>query len=124
MPTSIPPPDSHYITLAQFELMKNAYSTNKETILADPYKGKNILCTSELFNIEAVKVLSAVVGCKGMRIYYGMDDGLLVHAMMVAVDSNGIDILPDSGATFANGTTLAGGGVALEEGKRCPPDCP
>ena len=124
MPSPIPPPDSHFITLAQFMQMKQAYADNKNSILQPPFQGDDVLCISELFNITAINAISSVAGCAGMRITYGMDAGKQVHAMMVAVDSNGIDILPsDKNAKFAamdSGTNPP----VVQEGQRCPPLCP
>ena len=123
MPTKIPPPDSHYITLAQFLQMKQAYSANSGTILAPPFQGQNILCTSELFNVAAINAVTAVPGCAAVRIYYGMDPSLQVHAMLVATDSNGIDILPPANSAKFKSAS-AGDPPIVEEGQRCPPECP
>ena len=123
MPSPIPPPDSHNITLAQFQAMKKAYADNKNSILQPPFQGDDILCISELFNIQPVKDLTAVDGCAGMRIWYGMDSDKKVHAMMVAVDQNGVDILPvDTSVKLA--VNSAGKPPILEDGQRCPPLCP
>lgn len=128
MPTPIPPPDSHYISLAQFQEWKARYSQNTNTILAPAYQGKNILATSELFNVEAISALVAVPGCAAIRIYYGMDTDLTVHAMLVAADKNGMDILPPGGAavsgTGANFSKNPGDPPIVEDGQRCPPFCP
>jgi hypothetical protein len=122
MPTTIPPASSHYITLAQFLQMKQAYSDNKNTILLPPYQGNDVLCTSELFNVAAINAVTAVTGCAAVRIYYGMDANLFVHAMLVAVDKNGMDILPPApGAQIAKDDTDP---PIIEEGQRCPPNCP
>lgn len=67
--------------------------------------------------------MTAVPGCAGVRIYYGMDAALQVHAMLVATDIIGVDILPAS----ANSKAIpASGGdpPIVEEGQRCPPECP
>ncbi len=121
MPAPIPPPDSHYISLDQFLEMKAVYAANVITILAPEYQGKNILAIAELFNVEAVNAVAAVEGCAAIRVYYGMDAELKVHAMMVAVDRDSQDILPSGGGLIF---VRDGGPPIIEEGQRCPPFCP
>jgi hypothetical protein len=52
-----------------------------------------------------------------VRIYYGMDETLSVHAILVGVDQNGNDILPIA----ATGDEEEG--IIVEEGRICPPHC-
>ena len=121
MPAPIPPPDSHYISLTQFLDMKDRYGNNSEKILAPAWQGKDILATSELFNVIAVNAVAAVPGCAAVRIYYGMDESFMVHAMLVAVDINGQDILPAAGGVIFEKN--ASDPPIVEEGQRCPPFC-
>ena len=122
MPSPIPPPGSNFITLTKFLDMKQVYSDNSQLILAPPYQNKEILVTSETFNVDVLTTLGAVTGIAGLRIYYGMDVDKKVHAMLVAVDKNGNDILPsDPAAKFAPADS--GGGAIGEEAQRCPPTC-
>jgi hypothetical protein len=122
MPSPPPPPGSHFITLARFLEMKQLYAGNSQTILAPPYQNREILVNSETFNPDIIAAISNVTGYAGFRIYYGMSTDLKVHAMLVATDSQGNDILPtDSSATFA--VAGSGSGVAGEDAQRCPPAC-
>lgn len=127
MPSPIPPPGSNFIILAKFLEMKKLYADNSQTILASPYQNKEILVTSETFNGDVLTTIAAVTGFAGLRIYYGMSTDMKVHAMLVATDKDGNDILPtDLTAKFAPGgaqTVSSGGGVVGEEGQRCPPTC-
>ncbi len=107
------------ITLDQAVKMTSLYGKEKENILAVPYQGKNILCTSEKFDRSAFDALLAQKDCVAVRIYYGMDDQLLIHAIAVGVNSNNQDILPPAGVT-ATSTD----GVIIEDGSRCPDECP
>jgi hypothetical protein len=124
MPISIPPPGSHFITLTQFLAMKRLYAENSQQILQPAYQNKEILITSETFNGDVIMAITQVTGFAGFRIYYGMSPDLKVHAMLIATDVNGNDILPsDPSAKFAPGTAKGGSGVIGEEAQRCPPGC-
>ena len=116
------PTNSHFIPLDQAVAMTTSYRNNRENVLSPGYKGKDILPLSETFNRAAFDTLLATPGCEGLRIYYGMDQDLQQHAIIVAVDANNQDLLPSS----ATGDTSAGSGddVIVEEGQRCPPICP
>jgi hypothetical protein len=122
MPSPIPPPGTHFITLAQFLAMKQLYGQNGQSILQPQFQNQQILVTSETFNSDIITAITNVTGYAGFRIYYGMSPDLKVHAMLVATDINGNDILPSgSSGTFA--PAGGGGGVAGEDAQRCPPSC-
>jgi hypothetical protein len=122
MPIPPPPPGSNFITLARFQEMKQLYGQNVELILDPAFRNQNILVTSETFNPDIIDAITNVTGYAGFRIYYGMSDDLKVHAMLIATDANGNDILPnDSSAKFA--PSGGGAGVAGEDAQRCPPAC-
>jgi len=75
----------------------------------------------ETFETAAINQLLATEGCSYLRIYYGMKEDFSVHAILIAVDADGEDILPPGTAlNEANDTDI----VILEDGYRCPPDCP
>jgi hypothetical protein len=78
-----------------------------------------VLCNSETFNIEDVNTLLAATGAAGIRIYYGMDENYNVHAILVAVDEEANDILPEENASITSDPI-----VIIEQGIRCPPTCP
>ncbi|HEX3025514.1 MAG TPA: hypothetical protein VHP12_09900 [Chitinophagaceae bacterium] len=113
----LPAQDSHLITPDEAIAMIGLYRNTRDQILKPEYCGQNILCDSETFNAADVQVLLSQPGCNGLRIYYGMKTGLTVHAILVGTDANGNDL------AAANNVTAAGD-VILEEGKRCPPQCP
>ncbi len=105
--------------------MKQLYADNSQQILQPPYQNKEILITSETFNGDVITAISQVTGFAGFRIYYGMSADLKVHAMLVATDINGNDLLPTNpNAKFAGSSPATGGsGVIGEEAQRCPPGC-
>ncbi|MCW3074978.1 MAG: hypothetical protein JWP69_2047 [Flaviaesturariibacter sp.] len=107
---------AHEITLDKAIAMTTHYRRLRDGILSDPYKGKNILPLSETFDRSAVDRILAQEHCVSFRIYYGMDDENLMHAILVGVDKEGRDILPKEAAGEE--------GEIAEEAKRCPNDCP
>lgn len=74
----------------------------------------------ETFSKEAITKLLAATGCASLRIYYGMKENLHADAIMVAANEDGEDILPSAAAT----SLQDGNPVILEDGLRCPQDCP
>lgn len=118
MSYTLPTNGSHFITLQQAIDMTSRYRTNRETILATSYQNQNILALSETFNKADIETLLAKTGCAGLRCYYGMDESLKVHAIIVAVNSDGEDMLPSG----QNALTTTGD--IVEEGQRCPDICP
>lgn len=73
----------------------------------------------ETFSREAVVRMLSNPQCVSMRIYYGLKMDGTVHAILVAADENGADILP---------LTLPGSGeeegFILEDAQRCPGQYP
>ena len=106
---------SQFISLQQAIDMTTLYRQQKENILEPAYKNQNIQPRCETFDRATLDTLLAKPDCVSIRIYYGMDASLKVHAILVAVDNKGNDILPASGM---------GGMDIVEDGQRCPVDCP
>jgi hypothetical protein len=111
---------SDFISLSQAVDMTTLYRTEKDHILKSEYQGLNILCNCETFDRSQFDELLAKPDCKSLRIYYGMEPSLKIHAIIVAVNDKNENILPDGGAAMM---TTSGGDI-IEEGKRCPDDCP
>ncbi|MEO6868115.1 MAG: hypothetical protein ABI168_00635 [Ginsengibacter sp.] len=77
---------------------------------------------SEAFDRSAIQKLLDTPGCALVRVYHGMKSDMEVHAILVAVDSEGNDILPTLTAQPANGDD--DDPVIIEDAWRCPPLCP
>jgi hypothetical protein len=108
----------HFISLAEAEEMTAVYRSQREAILAEEFQNQNILPICETYDKEAFAVLLAKPECAQIRIYYGMDEKLKIHAIIVAADANGKDILPRS---------VSESGVVddiIDRGLRCPELCP
>ena len=116
------PTNSHFISLDQAIQMTSVCRDNRDNIMAPAYKGKDILPLSETYNRAAFDKLLATPGCEGLRIYYGMDQNLQLHAVVVAVNADNQDLLPSSAS--ATSTPDSDDDVIVEEGQRCPPICP
>jgi hypothetical protein len=110
---------SDFISLQKAIEMTTLYRMQMDTILADEYKGQDILVRSEVFSKEQVEKLLAKPGCAFLRIYYGMSQDLKIHALLVSADGNSEDIL----CTGEHASNEAAEDV-LEEADRCPPICP
>jgi hypothetical protein len=76
---------------------------------------------SESFDIAAINQLAAVNGCTYLRIYYGMKENMQLCAVLVAANADNEDILPAQTGSMLSET---GDPLILEDGYRCPPDCP
>jgi hypothetical protein len=110
---------SNFITVERAIEMTSLYRKQMDTILADDFKGQDVLVKSETFSREQVEKLFANPACKHLRVYYGMDQQRRVHALLVAVDANNEDIITTS---LTEGNVLSQD--IIEEGDRCPPNCP
>ena len=115
---TLPAANSHFISLQKAVEMTGKFRENREDIFGAELTGRNIVPFSETFNRQAIDQLLSAAGCNGMRIYYGMDDDLKVHAILVAVNDANEDLLPSETALEDDGR------VIIEEGQRCPDMCP
>ncbi len=91
--------------------MNHAISLEQAITMASLYRSAipEGMPVSETFDATSVNALLSQPGCTALRIYYGKKMDGTVHAILIGVNENGKDIT---------------GGIVLEEGQRCPPDCP
>jgi hypothetical protein len=108
---------SNFISLKKAIEMTTLYREQMDTILADDFKGQDILVRSETFSSVQVEKLLAKPGCIELRIYYGMSQDLKIHALLVGVNESGEDIL-------SNAPLNSDDESVVEEARRCPPICP
>ena len=101
-----------FINLQDAVDITSRYRSNKETILGNAYKNQGILPVCESFNRDVISDLLAQTNCSGIRIYFSMASDYKVKVTIVGYDSNAEDILPRDAE------------LIVEEGQRCPPDCP
>ncbi|MEP7238743.1 MAG: hypothetical protein ABI685_12785 [Ferruginibacter sp.] len=118
MPSNdIPGANSHLISLTTAVDLTTTYRANRNSILQTDYQNEDILPLSETFNKNDIELLLAQDNCEALRIYYGMDSNLKLHAVIVAVNEDNEDILPSTGLNLVED-------IIIEEGQRCPIICP
>ena len=106
----------HFITRAKAKEMIAEYKELKEKIISPIYLGRDILANCETFERSAIDRLLAQPGCVKLRIHYGMDENMQVHSILVGVDQNDNDIIPES--------LDAADDLIVENSLRCPTICP
>jgi hypothetical protein len=115
---------THSIPLDQAVAMTARYRDHRNEILKPEYANRDILAICETFNKVPIQALAENPACVGIRIYYGMSEDLLCHAILVGVNNLGEDILPPT----APSSNLEGDddddGEILEDSIRCPTVCP
>jgi hypothetical protein len=117
MPTITLPTQSHQISLDEAIEMTTRYRNNIATIINSDYADVDILPFSETFNKSAFSTFMSNEDCLGLRIYYGMDEDLKVHSIIVGVTDGNEDMLPGSSLTSQEN-------ILIEDAQRCPPACP
>ncbi|MDB5191487.1 MAG: hypothetical protein JWQ96_1050 [Segetibacter sp.] len=118
MLTNHVPSSNHVISLADAVTMTTRYRKNRETVLKTIYVADAVLPTCETFNKAAFSTYMNNEACKAIRIYYGMDEDLCLHAILVGVNEDNEDMVETESLLEADDE------VILEEGQRCPPMCP
>jgi hypothetical protein len=104
----------HSISLETAIKMTTLYRAQRNRILGLEWQGKDLLSISDTFDRTALDRLLAQPGCTAVRIYYGMEETLQVHAVVVGVNANDQDILPMPETPDAE---------ILDVSKLCPPFC-
>lgn len=112
--------NDHSINLEEAKKMIQKFKNEKDNIMKAEHAGKHLLPTCESFDRAAFDALLRREDCKGVRIYYGMrENDLRVHAVIVAFDAEGKDILP-----VENSVADSTDPQILDKGLPCPDYCP
>jgi len=109
---------SQQITLARAVQMTTIYRGKRGEILKPAYP-TDVLPICETFHKKDIQRVLDQSTCVSFRVYYGMDESDLIHAIFVGVDANGDDILPPP-----QGTVGGDEGILIDDGQRCPTSCP
>ncbi|WP_114792942.1 hypothetical protein U0035_03430 [Niabella yanshanensis] len=110
---------SHFISLQNASEMTARYRAHRLQITIPGQQGIEPFALSETFDRSAIDTLLVQPGCTSLRIYYGMDEDLNVHAILVASDEDNADILGS-----VNPWAQEEQSVIVEMANRCPPLCP
>ena len=98
------------ISLAQAVAMTTLYRANRPSDFP--------VC--ETFPLTAIQSLAANPAAAFFRIYYGMKEDMLMHAILVVADSEGNDLLPAANRSEKEDDD----NEILEDSVRCPNVCP
>ncbi|GAO42658.1 hypothetical protein [Flavihumibacter petaseus] len=105
------------ITLKTAIEMTERYRKHMPEVLTRDFAEKKVLPIRETFRKEVVMAILDQPGCIGLRTYYGMDENMLVHQILVGVNEKEEDMLPTG-----DQAELSTAGIA-EDAKRCPDLC-
>ena len=108
-----------FIPLSEAVEMTTRYRQNKDQVINPEYAHQDILAICDKFDRSIFETLISKTNCSAIRIYYGMDETLKIHPIVVAVNENDEDILPVSGLSSTLDSDDTG-----EDSLRCPPWCP
>jgi hypothetical protein len=107
------------ISLQQAIDMTKLFREQKDNIVNPDMIGKNVILTCETFDRAIFDSILSQTGCVGMRIYSGLNPNLSLRSIIVGVDDQNKDMLPD------NAFAIGGDGRSIgEDGQPCPPYCP
>lgn len=109
-----------FISLPKAIEMTTRYRQNKEAVLTPEYAAKGVLSICDTFNKSAVETLLKKTGCAALRLYYGMDENMVIRPILVAVNEKDEDMLPAI-STLENGDP---GDDIVDDTIKCPPICP
>ena len=111
-------PNNHFISLDEACVLNKKFRQKRETMLDAAYRNQEVLPKCETFDREAFDHLLDRPGCVAVRVYLGMDNSNKIRLVIVGVDEEGRDMLPEFDLDEVNDNKI------LEMGRRCPFDCP
>ena len=109
---------NHFISLTTAAEMTARFRNNRDNVLNAAFLNQNVLPIAETYDKAAFQTLIDKPESRSIRIYYGMDENLKLHAIIEAVNENNEGILPP--ATFGESADED----IIESGVRCPELCP
>lgn len=111
---------SGFISLAKAKEMTARYRQNRNSVISPSYSGQDIIAICDKFDRDVFDKLLSKPDCTAIRLYYGMDESLKIHPIVVAVNEKDEDILPDDSNLEADDI----GDDIGDDTLRCPPYCP
>ena len=114
---------SAFIPVTEASVMTARYRQHRESILQESLQGHDLLPICETFDKSQVETLLQKSGCTQLRCYYGMDEDLTVHLVLVAAGSGDEDILPPTTENVTQ-TSEEDEDFTVDRANRCPDYCP
>lgn len=74
---------------------------------------------AHFFGFSIIEQILGEPGCKGIRIYYGIDDAGKKQLLLIGADANGNNLWPDATAPAGGG-----GNIVADYSFPCPDYCP
>ncbi len=108
-----------FISLQQAIDMTTSYRNQREKMLEPSYRDQGVLPTCETFDKTLVQQVLDQDQCVSFRVYFGMDNNKQVRTILVGVNADGKDILPEKSDAAAGEE-----GLIVDIAARCPPFCP
>lgn len=106
---------NNIITLQEAIDMTSFYRKCKDSILAEGVP-PDVLPICETFGIADFEALINQPGCEKVRIYFGMKDGKNISCVIVGVNGDNQDMISTTNPGYTD--------IILDNGERCPMDCP
>ena len=103
---------SEFIGLTEAAEMHRDFKNFRDVILGPVYQNLDLLPFCETFEKDKILSMLANNDCVAMRVYYSMDANKQLHALLVGVNSENKDILPENDDA---------GNFILERASRNPP---
>jgi hypothetical protein len=110
---------SHFITLTEAKALTSNFKKSKHKLLEPNLKDKDVLPVCETFSREAFDIVLAKPGCKGLRMYFAMDNANMVKLIIVGVNEKNEDMINLAGEGKDDETD-----DIIDQGTRCPANCP
>jgi hypothetical protein len=128
----------HSISVDAAKKMTRHFREKKDSMLSGDYKKKGSLPVCETFERGAFDEVLANPECVGLRVYFAMDEELMVRVVIVGVNDKDEDMinktstqttafrssLVASDTTDTDPVPSDGGTGIIEQGTRCPDVCP
>ncbi len=102
-----------YISITQARQMISLFKELKPGLLSPGYP-QSTLPNCETFSKSELEHIFEVTGCQQFRVYSGMDENNQVRSIIVGVNDDGVDIVPEDGED----------NLILISDERCPDICP
>lgn len=110
---------AHFISVASAATMTARCRSEKEDILTTANRNNGIIPICETFSRSAIDAILSDTSCTKVRIYTAMNTDLKIRFVIVGVNEDDEDIFLSDTSTSEEPIPSV-----IENGIRCPDDCP